>query len=494
MEDQKEQPSFGDYLPKECLREDGLRRIWLAEQASVGRSVLISELIHADESSQENFLADVRAKASVEHPLVASIYEASTASEHCFYAYELLPGKNIEQLTASNQTFKALDFVQLVKRLCEANIYHQTHSNSTSPLKPENIFIDSQNVVRIENLVIVGERSDDQSTRDVVALGSFFQRLLNQEHPGTTRCLTLLAWMRGQEVDQPLSWEQIRHYCDQIEQQLTEPSDIMAPATAAVRPGLGKWKFLIAGAFLVVILATLFLIPDVETKPETAPTKPGWVKISAGEFTTQDGQRFSITSFQISAHEVTIGEYANFLKSLEILSENGTQGIYDHPQQPATKPNHRPNDWKNLYHSAKRGERWNRREINLHTPVVGVDWWDAYAYSKWKRGFLPTQEQWLGALKSGTEDPSTLPVGEWLPVTDKTPDRSSKGILGLAGSVSEWTSKPSTSPSKPFEAPKWIIIGGSYLRSEQGALTRKWVDDRSIRRKDLGFRICEKIE
>jgi len=191
---------------------------------------------------------------------------------------------------------------------------------------------------------------------------------------------------------------------------------------------------------------------------------------------------------------VTIGEYANFLKSLEILSENGTQGIYDHPQQPATKPNHRPNDWKNLYHSAKRGERWNRREINLHTPVVGVDWWDAYAYSKWKRGFLPTQEQWLGALKSGTEDPSTLPVGEWLPVTDKTPDRSSKGILGLAGSVSEWTSKPSTSPSKPFEAPKWIIIGGSYLRSEQGALTRKWVDDRSIRRKDLGFRICEKIE
>jgi hypothetical protein len=494
MEPQNEPKPFGDYLPKECLSENDSQRIWLARQESVDRSVLIAELKQASEAERKSFLADVRAKAAIEHPLIASIYEASTESERCFFAYELLPGKNVRQLVASQKTFKALDFVHLLRRLCEANRYQESHGNATSPIGPGNIYIDSQDVIRIENLAVAGERNEQDSTRDVVAIGNFFQDLLDHNYPGTTRCLTLLAWMRGKEIEQPLSWKEVHHYCEQIEQQLTEPSDIKVPATAAVRPRKIKRKLWIFAALFVIVIVVLISLSSTGDKPQIATEKPGWIEIDGGGYTTQDGQKFSIQPFQISAHEVTIGEYARFLRDLELLSEDGSQGIYDHPQQPAEKPDHRPNDWKTLHYSAKRGESWNEREISLNTPVVGVDWWDAYAYSKWKRGFLPTQEQWLGALMAGTEDPSTIPVSEWLPVTDETPDRSSKGILGLAGSVSEWTAEPRPSPSNPFGAPQWIIIGGSYLSPAQAALTREWVDNRSIRRRDLGFRIGKELQ
>lgn len=491
MEPRNEKSPFGDYLPEEILSEDDFRRVWLARQESVGRSVLIEELKASSDAERETFLAGVRAKAAIEHPLVASIYEASSDSETCFYAYELLPGKNVRELAAAHKAYKALDFVHLLRRLAEANLYQESHGNATSPLGPENIFIDAQGVLRIDNLAIAGEREEQDSTRDVVALGQFFQDLLDHNHPGTTRCLTLLAWMRGEEVEEPLSWEKVHHYCEQIEQQLTESSDLKAPPTAQVRTNKFKQRLWIFGVLLVVIVGALFLTRDGEA-PEKSSTKPGWVEIGAGSYTAQDGNKFSIEPFQISAHEVTIGEYADFLMELRLLADGGIPGIYDHSQQPSMKPDHQPNDWENLYRSAKRGELWRGRKVELDTPVVGVDWWDAYAYCKWKRGFLPTQEQWLGALMSGGENPSAIPVSEWLPVTDETPDRTSKGILGLAGSVSEWTSESRLSPSNPFGAPQWVIIGGSYLKPGQAALTREWVDNRSIRRPDLGFRICIK--
>ena len=122
--------------------------------------------------------------------------------------------------------------------------------------------------------------------------------------------------------------------------------------------------------------------------------------------------------------------------------------------------------------------------------MVGVDWWDAYAYAKWKKCILPTQEQWLAALVSQTKEYSTIPVSAW-PPANKTPDRTTNGILAMAGSVAEWTGEPRVSPTNPLGKPQWIIIGGSYRKPGKGALSQEWIEDRSTRRDDLGFRVCQ---
>jgi formylglycine-generating enzyme required for sulfatase activity len=123
--------------------------------------------------------------------------------------------------------------------------------------------------------------------------------------------------------------------------------------------------------------------------------------------------------------------------------------------------------------------------------VVGIDWWDAFAYAKWKKSSLPSQEHWLGALMTGAKVPSQIPVSDLQPVNEETEDRTTNGLLGMAGSVSEWTGEPRPSPSNPLGEPLWVIIGGSYLNPGKGALSREWIADRMTRRPDLGFRICK---
>lgn len=482
---------FGDYIPKECLSESSTTRSWLAEQASVGRMVLIEELKVEAAAEIENFMADVRAMASVEHPLVGSIYEACTNNGSCYYAHELLPGDTLAQRAAKGEKIKPQLFVHILRRVAEANIYHETHGNATSHLGLDAIHLDKHGVIRLKNIVVAGDRGPVDSPRDVVALGLEAEQLLDCDQPGTTRCLTLLAWMRGQDVPKPLRWAQVRGYAEQIEQQLTTPSELIAPPTAAIRPGKKKAFVWVVGILLLAALVAVLWFSKKPKRVVAKAPKPDFVLVQGGSRTTPDGLTVQVPNFLISAYEVTIGEYADFLETLEVL---GDEHAFDHPEQPAGKVGHAPNDWANLYHAAKSAGEWGGREIDIHTPVVGVDWWDAFAYAKSKRAYLPTQELWLSALMAGTNTPSKIPVSDLLPINAETEDRTNNGLLGMAGSVAEWTAEPRITPANPLGEAQWVIIGGSYLKPAKGALSREWVPDRMVRRPDLGFRICKNTE
>ncbi len=483
-------PDFGDYVARECLAEGMSTRSWLAVQASVGREVLIEELKPEALAERENFLADVRAKAGVEHPLVGSIYEAATENGHCFFAHELLPGESLKERNAGGEKIRAVRFVHILRRIAEANIYLENHDNATSPLDLDAIHIDKHGVVRMKNLAVAGKRLADHSLRDVLKLGNDFPEMLDMDQPGATRCLTLLAWMRGEDVERPLRWDQVRGYCEQIEQQLTEHSSILAPPTAAMRPDKKSGFVWVVGVLLVAVIASVLLFPKKKAAVVKLE-KPGTVTVAAGDYAMPGGLPFKTGAFRIFSYEVTIGEYAEFLETLELLSEEGEERTFDHPDQPKDKTGHEPDEWEALYPAAKKSAEWNGREMDTDMPVIGVDWWDAYAFSKWKRSELPTVEQWTAALMSGVKVPSAIKVSEWIPVTEKSEDRTTNGILGMAGSVSEWTLEARPSPTNPLGAPLWVIAGGSYLNPGKGALNLEWVDDRSLRRPDLGFRMCK---
>ncbi|MEY3395974.1 MAG: hypothetical protein RL346_2211 [Verrucomicrobiota bacterium] len=485
---------FGDYLILNFLRETDISRTWLGKQLSVGRLVLIDELKAEAIGQRDSFLADIRTKAAVEHPFVGSIYEARTDRGTCFFAYELLPGDSVAEIIRTHRKYKALVYVNLLRRIAEANLYHETHQNATSPLGPDDIQIDNQDIVRIKNLAVHGERSEDQSVRDIVSLASFFNALLEEGHPGTTRCLTLLSWMRGEHTDHYLGWAEVRDYCEQIEQQLTEPAESSAIKTSALpkrKKSALPWIGGGAAVLLILGLGLLKILRDPPSHLRPTAAQQEWIQIEGGSYSLPDSPEFSITRFLISNQEVTIGDYAKFLQTLELLAKDSNQGIFDHPDQPSDKPDHRPDDWDALLEAAKQSKPWNGIGISLNTPVVGIDWWDAFAYAKWKKCQLPTQEQWQAALVSSSQASVKLPISAWLPVTEDTPDRTPNGILAMAGSVAEWTAEPRVSPSNPLGRPQWVVIGGSYVNPRNGALTLEWTDNRSLRRRDLGFRVCK---
>lgn len=493
MDSSHEERHLGDYRLIERLVETPLITTWLAEQVSVGRQVLLDELDPQRASRSAAFLADIRAKAAVDHPHVGTVYEAVIEKDLCFYAHEFLPGATFEDRRLQGETFLPEKMALFLRRIAEANLYHESHRFATSHLNLDSIHLDQYNVIRLKNLVVAGERTPDQSIRDIRQMGEDLPSLVEANQPGTTRIQSVLGWMRGEGVVEPIGWLDVRTFCEQIEEQLAGPlSNISAPYGNKdhQKPKRVRWIIGITCVALAAIAAIALITRPPKVKPPVRASLPSPVVIPAGDYPTPDDTQESQPAFQIAAHETTIGEYAEFLDALALLKKSGREKLFDAQGQPGDKTNHEPDDWSALFAAAKVNGKWQGRKTTLHSPVVGVDWWDAMAYAEWKQGRLPTQEEWFAALRHSTAKPTEIPVGNWQPVTEQTVDLTPDGLLiGMAGSVSEWTRRPAQNPANPLGESLRVIIGGSYLKPAKGALTREWTEDRSLRRNDVGFRI-----
>lgn len=492
MDAAPEELRLGEYLLKSCVDEGPFTRTWLAEQASVQRTVLIEALRPNHSARTAAFLADIRAKAAVDHPLIGSVYEAVAEPGLCFYTRELLVGATLKDRLKAAEPLKPARLAYYLGRIAEANLYHESRGYATALFDLAAVHIDDQGVIRLENLALAGPRSPEQSQRDVACLGHSLPPLVADGLPGTTRVLTLLAWMRGNETDEPLGWKRIHAYCEQIKQQLAEPHPTVGPMTAAMIPKRGIPFGLIGVLAGLVLFGSIPLVLKIIHRPPLLParvTLPEAVAIPAGTYPTPDDTQEPLRAFRISANEVTIGQYAKFLDVLDLLSKNDRQAIYDHDSQPAKKTSHVPESWTELLDTARAKGTWQGMPVTLDSPVVGVDWWDATAYAEWNHARLPTQEEWFAALTQSVQDPASLKPGNWQSVTLETPDRTRSGLLGMAGSVAEWTRRQAVNPANPMGLRLWVIIGGSYLKPVNGARAREWTHDRSQRRPDLGFRV-----
>jgi hypothetical protein len=487
----------GDYHLKKLVCESPLSRTWLAEQISISRPVLVEELRPERFDHKEAFLADVRAKASVDHPLIGSVYEAVAGEDRCFFAYELLPGATLEDRAKVGEPLPPGRLAKLLRRVSEAQLHHEAAGHATAPLSLSTIHLDEHGVVRLGNTAISGNRESWQSAQDIALLGEELRPLVADGQPGASRMLTLLAWMRGEGVETALDWRQVGDICSQIEQQLANPSP--ATPTRAITRGRHsngvRLAIAIAGVVAVVLICTLAVRrPPQAPAPAPRAPLPDAILIPAGSHPTSDGSTVELKAFRICPHEVTIGQYAEFVETLTTLAKNKLERTFDHKDQPAEKTSHLPDDWVSLIATAKANGTWKLRRVTLDTPVAGIDWWDAAAYAEWKKGRLPSQEEWFAALRHDVAKPDAIPPADWIAVTDATSDRTPPGLLGMAGSVSEWTSQLAANPANPLGARESIIIGGSFLKPGSNALTREWTPDRSLRRADLGFRLVFDVE
>lgn len=480
-----------DYQLSQLLGVNPKTNIWLAEQLSVRRNVVLEQLLDLDSEHREDFLASVRAKASIDHPLIASVYEAINDDAHCFFTREWLPGENLSALVERGVTLKPAQLAHIIKRVAEACMHLEERGTSTDELTLSHVYLNEQHVLRLSNLAKWGNREDHRSADDMAEMGSHLLPLMEPGESGYTRVQTLLHWMTGKDPERIMQWKDVRHYADQIEQQLAAPVVPMHPSSQPQRTAGKKnqRQLVIVGIVVAIIaLVTMFFVSQKQ-KPEktTIAQLDGPILVPEGLYPGPDGNENKIRGFWLAAHEVTIGEYREFLESLKVL-DIGQRKIFDHESQPLTKLRHETENWTEIIAAAENNGMWKNRVLTLNSPVFGVDWWDAHAYCEWKRARLPTQEEWYAAMRMKTHDPRSLIPAAWGDVVSQ--DKNGAGFFGMAGGVSEWTRKPASDPSNPLGARLWVLIGASFAKPTNGAQAREWINHRDLRRDDLGFRIA----
>ncbi|HEY1120961.1 MAG TPA: SUMF1/EgtB/PvdO family nonheme iron enzyme [Haloferula sp.] len=482
---------IGDYRFDEILAENPTSLTWVAEQQSIRRQVVVIELKPAALHSRETFLADIRAQAAVDHPLIGSVYEAVTLPDRCFAVLERLPGASLADRLKAKEAMKPAQLAHVLRRVADASLSLESDGTSAAPMHAEDVYLDNHGVVRIANLALAGEREPERSTADVVTLGKELVRLVADGRPGASRTLTLLAWMRGEGLDRSLTWTEVRNYAEQIEQQLAEGPVTAVPATARAQSRKSPLPLVLSLAGVAIAVGIGAFVLKGNGNGKTTAALPGPVVIPEGAHPLPDGGTSALPAFELAAHEVTIGEYEEFLKALAGLPAD-KRTAYDHASQPAEKSGHEPEGWADMLAAIKSGSQWQGRVISRDCPIVNIDWWDAMAYCEWKTVHLPTEEQWWAAMRLQLPEPSSLRPSGWGPVQEIAPtDRTPAGLLGMAGSVAEWTQSQSLNPANPLGEKNWVLVGGSYLKPSVGATAREWTADRALRRPDLGFRVVE---
>jgi formylglycine-generating enzyme required for sulfatase activity len=242
-----------------------------------------------------------------------------------------------------------------------------------------------------------------------------------------------------------------------------------------------------------------------EKQPGEKPLKPHQILLVRAESEWRHADEHPMRSvklgrFAIDRYEVTNSQYGRFLAWIEETGDHGNC----HPEEPREK-DHAPRYWRDFNPLLRQDWYASTAPFGTETftdgdkPVVGVDWFDAYAYARWVGKRLPTEAEWeraargrdgrrwpwgnewswglsnIGGEKKGADVPSrgrekdgyiySAPVGSY------PKGRSPSGCDDMAGNVAEWCadwyqsdfygSGPNHDPQGPAEGSLRSVRGGS---------------------------------
>ncbi len=475
---------LGDYELKHLIEANPDWALYDAEQVGINRTVNLKALhrFHRrDPAKVEALLKEARSRALVNHPVIALVYEANQENGVNFYARERVDDPSLTELADHGEKLSDGAVIQLLGTVADAVIYLVENRMNFRPITADLIRIGKEGQPKVINSVISGELKFDEAEQVGLLADAVFPLLTKSRYGGELALHALMVRMHGQgdaNVGQAIvTLDQLKVALDYLGEKLGGSSSDHTQKSSH-RSAIIVGSMIGGGVVLAGIIMAMTMGGNAKGKDFDY-----MVQIPAGIFIYQQDEEVKLKQFWIDEYEVTISQYAKFIESVENDEERAK--TWAHPNQPATKKSYRPSDWNKYFRAAVKGKEYYGTAIDLNCPVMGVDWWDAYAYAKWKGGRLPTEHEWekaargtdgnlypwgneldLSRFNSGATQQGSDKYRYWAPVDVLEGDVSPYDVKGMAGNVSEWTDSWDTHPDDPDkEVP---IRRGNSFQTEEG--------------------------
>ncbi len=491
---------LGDYELREKRRTTPTTDTFLAVQRSVNREVLLERLkpeLQRNKAAVKEFRAMVRARANVSCPWIATVFEAQESDGALFYTRELVRGSNLDEIAASRARIRPEESLLILRSTGEAMTWLSGKNLARETLRRHHIYLGSDGAPRIANTAIAAVVALDEGA-EIRTVAEGIMRVTDFK-AGPARDLThVLGLMKATGPHALKTWKAVLRESRAGLQRLTEArTSSLETGRDGARPHRRKNRTaLVAGAMILAGIGAAVAWQARNAKPAPAKEFAFQAFIPAGEFVFRDGTRINLPDFWIDSHEVTISQYAEFLAVV-----GRDVRTFDHSDQPKDKTGHEPKEWSAVHAAVKAGGSWNGYPVSGKTPVFNVDWWDAWAFAKWKGRRLPTEQEWDKAARGtnglpwpwGTETnlkrantgadyseqtgpgAGTVDGHTWWCDVDAMPgDVSPYDVQGMAGNVSEWTSSTLPDPDDPDKTVP-VFRGGNFLRQSPAPVTTPWL-------------------
>ncbi len=515
--------TIGQYYLQEAAGRGESVADFLAWHQNMSRHVVLHVLSSqraGDPAAVAAFVADARAKAATTHPYLLAVHEAGEADGHHYYSSDLVPGHTLEAYAAAGHQLDDRVLMGALRAAAEVSQYFKQNNLARRAIGPADVLLDGSMRPRLDNVALAAEATAHNEGDEVRTMVACLQKLAKPGGPTAATCARLLAenapdWLAAGALAaaaKPVA-------APKDAARLTARADKSKELLEKAKQRQKKQLLITAGLSLLLIAVAVFAVYRLLGGSERG-VSTRMVKIPAGEFIYQDGQKVNLPEFWIDEHEVSIADYKEFL---DFLAANPDQAAnFDHPEQPKGK-SHVPLDWADneqltppmpgFYRRAVRWKQYKEAPLNVDSPVFNVDWYDAYAYAKWKGHRLPTEQEWEKAARGtdgrkypwgNEEDPKRANTGHdfkpnpkeggeidgfkrWSPVNIPGTDKSPFDVKGMSGNVSEWTATMAPSEDgSGAEVP--VIRGGNWGNPEHIVTRRRVILDPLQMQDTLGFR------
>ncbi len=505
---------IGGYQIVSQLGEGRWGTVYAAVQTSINRPVGLRVLDPEKARSgnyKQHFIQDARAKASVQHPSILAVYEAGSADGWIFYTHEFVDGQHLQEIASSGRTVDEPTVLKILRVIGDGFLYLSRMNIPHALPEAGDIYLSYDGNPRLANLA-TSQGAPPTAEEGIRTLGAIVQLVISAESASPGLQALVRRMIQG-GVSGMTGWGAVIQGVTALEPKIVplEAAKISAQDRAAIaaveaarRQQKRAFYINVASIISLVLLSGLLVWWKFVRSNERRLDQT--VKIAAGEFLFAEGTPMTLEEFDIDKFEVTIGQYANFVKFIETHPER--EKDFDHPEQPRWITGHVPEDWAIYWGRARKGVEVHGVPTSLNSPMMMVSWWDAYAYAKWRGRELPSELQWEKAargtagfkfpwgeqldekkLNSGADHNKLQPAEKgkvdgfnyWGEVDQQDDDESPAGVIGMAGNVSEWTSTWSAE-QKP------IVKGGHFAIPPQPMSAKITGHDAKDRQEFIGFR------